>query len=117
MTSSDNVLRLGLTSKPVALADALQAIREDRAPARFPGPMSQVSPAGAPFSVHVVRDERVTSEGGYRLVLVIEGSAVITCGQDELNLKAGEAAAVLAAEPMITVRIDGHGVIVREESA
>lgn len=117
MTSSDNVLRLGLTSKPVALEDGLQAIREDRVPVHFSGSSPQLAPAGAPFSVQVVRNGLAECAGGYRLVLVVDGSAVITCGGDELSLKAGEAAAVLSHEPIVTVRMDGHGVIVREESS
>jgi mannose-6-phosphate isomerase len=116
MTSSDNVLRLGLTSKPVALEDGLRAIRDDRVPALFVGPIERVCPMEAPFSVQVIRDETAVCDGGYRLVLVVSGSAQVTCGEGVLSLKAGEAAAVTSDEPPVSVRIDGHGVIVREDA-
>ncbi len=106
MTSSDNVLRLGLTPKPVYPELALRALDFE----------SSLPPAAdAPFSVEVFQAEpqvpmHADLPGGqFRLVLCLEGTTQIV----GTTLLAGQAAVLTAAEPAVSISATGRYAIVR----
>lgn len=123
MTSSDNVLRLGLTNKPVAPEEAMAAIRDDGDP-HFLGPDSAVHlgtisrfdyhPEGAPFMAAIVRDSTsVLAAGAYRLVLCIGGETVVSQDDQVLALHPGQAAVILADSGDAEITVSGTAAVVR----
>lgn len=81
MTSSDNVLRLGLTSKPVAVDEALQAVRMDRQPERLSAGIGDLlAPSGMPFDLTLANEPRMIPQGRHRLVLAWQGDVRILDG-------------------------------------
>lgn len=111
MTSSDNVLRMGLTGKPVHQEEAIQCLDWSSRPAVIRG-ARHIAPAGAPFEVDVVQEATVPS-GAYRLILGIDGPVTIEFPGGELALAPGEAAALTANEPAVHVRTPGRVAVVR----
>jgi len=128
MTSSDNVLRLGLTPKPIAVDAALRALRPDLVPPVLdPEPTSLpgggtsrlYEPAGAPFDVTWIKGGEVEfAQPHYRLVLAEGGDAIIAVGEDrhgsattEVRLARGQAAAIMADEGVVRVRTSGSACI------
>ncbi|HAM22236.1 MAG TPA: mannose-6-phosphate isomerase, class I [Actinobacteria bacterium] len=123
MTASDNVLRLGLTPKTIAVDEALDALD----PSLTPQPMSgeptplpsggthrHYAPAGAPFIVDWIGDGSFTAiAGDYRLVLAVSSSVTVATGGTEIVLSQGQAAAVLADEGDVLVTTTGAAVIAR----
>ncbi len=113
MTASDNVLRLGLTPKVVAVDEALEALQPQLLPQLMqPGPqllanggsLRSYEPHDAPFDVQWLHSGTATYPSGhYRLVLCVSGSTTVTGGGESLTLAPGQAAAVLAAEPEVEV--------------
>jgi len=104
MTSSDNVLRLGLTHKDVAVAEALRALRLDRAPEVLtdPGPKH---PSGAPFRVDLQRGvDQVLPTGRYRVVLAVDGPVDVAIGMEEVALEIGQGLLIPATDPGASVR-------------
>lgn len=123
MTASDNVLRLGLTRKPVAVAEALSAVRSDGDP-HFLGAdasvhMGQVNrfdyhPEAAPFAATVIRDATIKmAEGTYRLVLCLRGETTVRQGVSAITLHPGQACAILAHEDAVDVIVTGTAAAVR----
>ena len=117
MTSSDNVLRLGLTGKRVAVDEALLALREDSDPHFLSGESEvhlgvesrvEYRPAGAAFEVTLVEHNSAhLPTGSYRCVLCLDGEATVT-GQDaSVVLHPGQACAILAGEADVSVRSRG----------
>ena len=114
MTSSDNVIRLGLTSKAVYLDHALQAL-EPQAQPQFIGAAigQQIDPAGAPFSVQLLREgAQELPAGRYHLVLSVEGQATVTCLGKEITLLPGMANVIAATDAEAVVRAEGLTAIV-----
>lgn len=116
MTSSDNVLRLGLTGKPIAVDEALAAVRDDRAPGLLGGFAGEVlSPAGMPFRL-VLADQPVEAHGGtHRIVVSLHGDCLVRVGgahAHEESLAEGEAAVLAPSEPDAYVRPAGSAVVV-----
>lgn len=111
MTSSDNVLRMGLTGKPVHQEEALQCLDWSSAPVVIRG-ARHMAPAGAPFEVDLVH-EATAPTGAYRLVLGIDGPVTIALPEGEVTLAPGEAAALTADEPGVQVRTSGRAAVVR----
>ena len=117
MTSSDNVLRLGLTGKRVAVAEALSALRDDGDPHFLSGESrmrrgveSQVDyqPEDAAFHLTLLESGQMTlATGGYRCVLCLEGETTVQGPDGEVVLLPGQACAVLAEEPGVTVGSTG----------
>ncbi len=112
MTASDNVLRLGLTNKVVAVDAALAALRLDLRPQRLEPPsvalpdgghVREYEPEGGPFRVTAMTEGAVEfAEPSYRLVLSVVGQATVSVAGRDVTLNAGEAAAVLDDDgPMI----------------
>lgn len=103
MTSSDNVLRMGLTSKRVAVEHALAAIREDAAPVLLRSPGLK-APSGAPFRVLLQRGVNTLMErGNYRVVVAIDGPVTVTQRGAPIALAIGQAILVPATDPPLTV--------------
>lgn len=117
MASSDNVLRLGLTPKAVAVDPALEAMQPDLEPHRLSpeaiklpagGTVREYRPHGAPFEVEWLTDGQLRAASGrYRLVLAVAGSATVAAGGTDINLETGQAVAILATEPDVMIRATG----------
>ena len=80
MTASDNVLRLGLTPKRVAVEPALSIVGASLLPTVMNDCAEPVQVPGIPFSVQRVRDAAVTVDTPGSLLLCVEGSAEADCG-------------------------------------
>jgi mannose-6-phosphate isomerase len=122
MTSSDNVLRLGLTSKTVAVEEAIAAL-DDAGDPRFVGAdvrmnrgqptVTSYYPHAAPFTARLLQRSEASASGGhYRCVLAIGGTTTITADHETVTLQPGHAAAVLASEPAITIHTDGAAAVI-----
>lgn len=115
MTSSDNVVRLGLTPKPVFVAAALLALSpahdEVFIDANFG---DRIAPVGAPFAVTMTGDELSLDSGNFRVVVALEGHAAITAhaGGAAITLDQGEAAVITAGEPAVRVTTSGRVALV-----
>ena len=108
MTSSDNVLRLGLTPKPVYPELALRALDFDASRSRS---------TDAPFSVEVINaNSDVASHlelpsGQFRVVLCLAGRTHVL----GTELSCGQAAVITATEPAISISTTGSYAIIRTE--
>ncbi len=108
MTSSDNVLRLGLTPKPVYPELALRALDFDASRSRS---------TDAPFSVEVINaNSDVASHlelpsGQFRVVLCLGGRTHVL----GTELSCGQAAVITATEPAISISTTGSYAIIRTE--
>lgn len=122
MTSSDNVLRLGLTSKRIAVDEAIVALRDEGEP-HFLGAdvqmdhghpvMTSYRPYSAPFAAEFLRSSGlVARSGGYRCVVCIAGETTIICGDEALTLQQGQGCAILADEPDAQIEADGSAAVV-----
>lgn len=117
MTNSDNVLRLGLTSKTIAVDAALEALDLTAQPhpcdpEDIEGIVSY-APPGAPFSVEVVRGAACQARTGHsRIVVCLDGT--VTVGDASLQL--GEAALLEAPEPTAEVKVEGVAIIAHHAS-
>lgn len=126
MTSSDNVLRLGLTPKTVAVDHALDALDTDpdaelmgSTEVALPGggTVRRYEPAGAPFAVEWIRDGSLAvPTGRYRLVLVISGEVRLRTGDQIVTMVRGEAAAILANEPTFEIQASGSTFVATDAS-
>jgi mannose-6-phosphate isomerase len=109
MTSSDNVLRLGLTPKPIYAELALRALDCE---ASLP-PVTD-----APFSVEVfghgpaLPTEIDLPSGEFRLVLCLEGTAQIL----DTTVVPGQAVVMTALEPNVTISVAGRCAIIKMKS-
>ncbi len=84
MTTSDNVLRLGLTSKSISIDDALGAVRPDRDCQRLSGGIgAALTPDGMPFDLTLVDTPHALASGRHRVVLAWEGDVTISSGAGE----------------------------------
>lgn len=123
MTASDNVLRLGLTPKIIAIDEALEALDTRLSPEPMSGDprsgndggiMRHFAPDGAPFTVDTITGGSLSaSAGAYRLVLAVAGEAEVVIDGVGLALNQGEAAAVLADEGTVSVMAGGMAAIAR----
>lgn len=115
MTSSDNVIRLGLTGKPVFVDDALVALDGRLAPQFMDTHHGDlIWPVSSPFVVRMLRTggERIPS-GAYRIVLVIEGTARVRSEFGEITLTPGTAAVISSDDPDSHVEAEGLVAIVQ----
>lgn len=106
MTSSDNVLRLGLTSKPVFIDHALPILDFTSAP-QFLSGGGRIAPEGAKFCVDIVEgDSLALPPGDFRLVVAIDGDCQVQSAEESLSLEQGMAVAIAPEEPeaVVTVR-------------
>ena len=109
MTSSDNVLRLGLTPKAVFVDEALACLEPTVEPTVLRQSVGTlIAPDGAPFEATLLRDADATlAEGRYRIVLVIEGSARIATDRGVAELHPGTATVLTADESAVGVAVTG----------
>lgn len=109
MTSSDNVVRLGLTSKPVHVEHALAALVPDLRPQVLRTSHGDlIWPVDSPFVVRLLTEgsERILS-GSYRIVVLIEGEASVVTGGAEITLKPGTAAVLASDDPTAEIHATG----------
>lgn len=114
MTSSDNVLRLGLTSKTIAVEEALAAVHDDRRPVALRGFAGEVlAPPSMPFDLVIADDALDLPTGRHRLVLALHG-AVRADGDDGsvLEVAEGRAAVWAPSEPGALIVPEGTAVVV-----
>lgn len=117
MANSDNVVRAGLTSKPVDVPLLL-----DLADAR-PKPPARPSVAHEPGCFHLVTDAEeyalsvvsgaAVFEPGPRIVVAVEGGATVVGEGGELSLGRGQAAFVKASDGDVEVRASGFTAVAR----
>ncbi len=109
MTSSDNVLRLGLTPKAVFVDEALGTLDDSVTPTVLRATVGEViAPEGAPFQATLLRDDTVEAPTGrYRIVLLIEGSVRIASDLGSVELVPGTAAVLAADDPTATLTVAG----------
>jgi len=106
MTTSDNVARLGLTSKPVYPDHAVAAIRPERDP-MWMADGTVRTPAG--FDVALLRGgDQALAAGRYRVVLGIDGDLTV----NDVPIPAGAACVLTADEPEALVRSGGLAALV-----
>lgn len=121
MTSSDNVLRLGLTGKQIAVDEALSAVQTQASPQIIPGQRDAEGviayvPDGAPFDAVLSSGAELRGESGtYRVLLCIDGEvrAQVEGQQSPEVLTAGEALVLWGADPAVTGTVTGHAVLAR----
>lgn len=106
MTSSDNVLRLGLTNKPVYVDHALTIVDFVTEPQFLSG--TDLQPRGAAFGLHRIEAGSLElASGEYRIVVAISGPMDVTCGERVLSARQGQAVAITSDEPVATVACSG----------
>jgi mannose-6-phosphate isomerase len=105
MTSSDNVLRLGLTTKPLALEAALAALDVDLSPC-------PASDERLPFDVRLVEAGLALAPHGFRVILCLEGSIEVACGPARRMAPAGEAIVLAEQDPAAEVLVRGRAALV-----
>lgn len=109
MTSSDNVVRLGLTSKPVHVEHAIAALVPDLRPQVLRTSHGDlIWPIDSPFVVRLMAEgsERILS-GSYRIVLLVDGAAIVETQGAEATLKRGTAAVLASDDATAEIRADG----------
>lgn len=109
MTSSDNVLRLGLTPKTIAIDEALAAIRPDRKPLLLAA-TPVIEPPGMPFTVAFADPGQPirAAAGTARIVVPLESGATVA----DVDLAVGTAAVLLPSEPSAVIAGTGRAVVV-----
>jgi len=114
MTTSDNVLRLGLTSKPIAVDEALEAVIAQRIPQRLSAGLEEsLAPTGMPFDLAVCTAPRELRSGRHRLVLALRGPVRIVSGPGAGTVvPEGRAAVWSPDEGDATVVPEGRAVMV-----
>ena len=119
MTNSDNVLRMGLTSKAISVDHAVSALNEDLSETIMRTPQDGTyAPAGAPFSVRFCSDETVTAPTGtFRLGLVLDGGMQARVGDRRLPVDVGDAVVMTADDPEGELEFLGRGVLVWANAA
>ena len=110
MTSSDNVLRLGLTPKPVFADLALEALR------------FTPSESKEPFTVRTTHDSLSAESGHYRLILALESettvqlvasdSESVSPAVSSVIIKPGQAVVITAHEPTADISTLGTAAVV-----
>ncbi len=109
MTSSDNVLRLGLTPKAIAIEEALAAIRPDREPMLLDGG-GVIDPPGMPFTITFVDPDHPMQppSGAARIVLALHAGARV----DDVEVVEGTACVMSPTEPATAIVSEGRAVVV-----
>ncbi|MGW4110220.1 mannose-6-phosphate isomerase, class I [Actinosynnema sp. NPDC004786] len=95
MVNSDNVLRAGLTTKPVDVAGVLSLVdRRSGPPAVLDGvvdgPLRTYPTPDPEFRLHAVRPGAVLAGGGPQLLLCVKGNVVVARDGAEVALRGGE---------------------------
>lgn len=78
MTASDNVLRLGLTRKPIAVNEGLAALRSDLDAVHRASPHGHIDVPEVPAVIRLLgRGDHVIAAGAYRVALGLAGTSVV----------------------------------------
>jgi mannose-6-phosphate isomerase len=101
MTSSDNVLRLGLTSKAVNIDDALAAVCD----------LQPTDGSGFPFVVCELRNEARVLPASFRVVIPLEGHVEANGPQGQAQADVGYALVLGEHEPEVFVRVSGRAIV------
>jgi mannose-6-phosphate isomerase len=116
LANSDNIVRAGLTAKPLNIEELLRIVDVDRemVPQRPTSGRINSFPVEVPhFQLHVVEPGDLPSplpgDGRPRIALALHGSAELRCGATKLALAPGESCFLGAAEGPATVR--GRGTV------
>lgn len=122
MTSSDNVLRFGLTNKPIAVEDALSALRPDHAPVALHGFAGEVlQPAQMPFDLVLADHPTRAASGRHRVVLSLHGATRVAAdaegGVEVRHVPEGLAAVVAPGEADIEIAPEGTAIIVSGDAS
>lgn len=114
MTSSDDVLRMGLTSKTVSVEYAIAALASDRSVELIRNPGDGLyAPAESPFDVQFVTEGTVLAPtSNYRLALALSGALEVTAGVQHRAVSMGEAVVLTPSCATADVRFVGRGVLV-----
>lgn len=110
MGGSDNVVRAGLTPKPVDVPELLRITAPDALPLPVAPDPDGTYPTPAPeFRLRrlTAADECRLTGALPRILLCTEEAAQVTAGAETTQLKAGESVFVPAACPQVTVRTTG----------
>ena len=117
MRNSDNVLRLGLTSKEISVPDALAALEPRLHSSLLRGSeTTDYRVAGAPFRAIAVTESAKLSDPGYRLVLQLAGVGHAEVQGESFDLGAGDALAVPPGNDTITFTTTGQAAAAAESS-
>lgn len=113
MTSSDNVLRLGLTGKPVYIDHALR-ILDFATPAQFvrtsEATSGTIAPTGAAFILQLIEGAAHVTSDSYRLIVAIDGPFEVTVGEQTLSAQQGQAVAITAEEGPARITASGRAI-------
>ena len=95
MANSDNVLRAGLTTKPVDVHAVLSLVDHRTGPAAVldgedDGPLRTYRTPEPEFRLHAVRPGAVLPGGGPQLLLCTKGTVVVNRAGEEVALRGGE---------------------------
>ena len=114
MTSSDNVLRMGLTNKPMKVKEALELVVEHEV---------QVLSLPTSDGIHVYKPEadfeliaidnakKTEINANFSCVLNIEGRTKLKVESKEIELQVGQAALILMKS--FDIEVNGHAFVAR----
>ncbi|MBY8848359.1 mannose-6-phosphate isomerase, class I [Saccharothrix longispora] len=113
MANSDNVLRAGLTPKPVDVPGVLSLLDHRPGPAEAPavevdGPLRTYRTPDPEFRLHAVRAGAVLPGDGPQLLLCTGGSVVVARDGESVALRGGESA-FLPHDPANAASVTGDG--------
>lgn len=121
MANSDNVLRAGLTEKYIDIPELIASVdfKEKRQPEWLTAPVSEGQALHFPvpvddfaFSVYTLEaSDTLLPVGSPAILFCIEGEAILSEGEQTLQLAAGESVFVGASDPAVTV--SGKGKLAR----
>jgi mannose-6-phosphate isomerase len=116
MAASDNVLRGGLTRKPVHVAELLRVLRYEvmadpvvRPRVVAPGVLTWDCPVRE-FGLVKLTGSGTLPGGGPRIVVCVRGAATLSTGMDVQKISGGESVFLAAAEPPVEVISDAAAV-------
>jgi mannose-6-phosphate isomerase len=116
MANSDNVVRAGLTPKPINAPLLLDMMNPrptlpQRPEIEFADAVTIYRAPVTEFELTAVRDGEWSAAPGPRIVLCLEGAAAVETDRDSRELNCGEAVFVPAGDGNIAVSARGHVVV------
>lgn len=116
MAASDNVLRAGLTTKPIHVPLVLDIAHLEPSEPLLPAPIgdgdarSFIAPAEE-FQLAVVADGEGTWAAGPRIVLALDGTATVATSSETLTLERGQAVFVADSDGPVSVDAQGMAAV------
>ncbi|NUT45866.1 MAG: mannose-6-phosphate isomerase, class I, partial [Saccharothrix sp.] len=113
MVNSDNVVRAGLTTKPVDVAAVLSLVSPEAGPAAVldgegGGPLRTYRTPDPEFLLHAVRPGAVLTGGGPQLLLCTKGNIVLRGAGAEVEVRGGESVFLPHRAGAVVVAGDGE---------